>query len=72
MNPNGNNQVRGEQDDDEDDSPQDLYSRDGTLVFSATRHQQADEDEDGEDRHAMMSTRDYDFNGFDDDDEGNA
>jgi hypothetical protein len=61
-----------EQDDDEDDEPQDLYSRDGKLVFSATSHQQVDDDDDGEDRHAMMGKRDYDFNGFDEDDEGTA
>ena len=54
-----------EQEDNEYGEPQDRYNRYG--------HQEdRDEDEDGDDRHAMMGKRDYDFNGLDEDEVDNA
>ena len=61
-----------EQDTEEDDESQDLYNKDGKLVFSATQLHEEEDDEDGEDRHAMMGRRDYDFNGSDEEDGSSA
>jgi hypothetical protein len=61
-----------EQDTEEDEESQDLYNRDGKLVFSATQLHVDEDDEDGEDRHAMMGRRDYDFNGSDEEDGSSA
>jgi hypothetical protein len=62
------------EDHDNEDEDQDLYDRDGRLVFSALKHTDEDHptEDEGEDRHAMMGRRDYEFGGSEGEDEGLA